>query len=174
MWCGFQTLFVVFNNWRAESITDLFEFQRVFRFCFDLSEFLLSLVLKTFRGFRIVDKTPLENQTWTAQKPLAYYISLLLILPQNFTSLSHPLPLCSDNRTQTAKKPVTHCFSLLNSTTVTSPSPRPPYAMLMWEVMLARKLFVTKKTTLSRGEGGWGIWWFACLQVYALGRVIFL
>ena len=33
-------------------------------------------------------------------------------------------------------------------------SPPPPrYAMLIWEVMLARKLFVTQKTTLSRGEG---------------------
>ena len=31
-------------------------------------------------------------------------ISLLLILPQNYTSLSHHLPLCNDNRTQTAKK----------------------------------------------------------------------
>ena len=69
------------------------------------------------------------------------------------TSPSHPLPLCNENRTQTAKKPPPYCFSLHNSTTVTSPSPPPPYAMLMWEVMLARKLFVTQKTTLSQGEG---------------------
>ena len=69
------------------------------------------------------------------------------------TSPSHPLPLCNEKRTQTAKKPLTYCFSLHNSTTVTSPSPPPPYAMLMWEVMLARKLFVTQKTTLSQGEG---------------------
>ena len=45
-------------------------------------------------------------------------------------------------------------FSPCNSTKVTSPSPPPPYAMLMWVVMLARKLFVTQKTTLSRGGGG--------------------
>ena len=77
------------------------------------------------------------------------------------TSPSHPLPLGNDNRTQTGKKPITYCFSLHNSTTVTSPSPPPPYAMLIWEVyamliwevMLARKLFVTQKTTLSQGEG---------------------
>ena len=69
------------------------------------------------------------------------------------TSPSHPLPLCNENRTQTAKKPLTYCFSLHNSTTVTSPFPPPPYAMLMWKVMLARKLFVTQKTTLSQGEG---------------------
>ena len=50
-------------------------------------------------------------------------ISLLLILPQNYTSLSHPLPVCNDNRTQTTKKPLTYCFSLLNSAVVTSPSP---------------------------------------------------
>ena len=61
-------------------------------------------------------------------------ISLLLILPQKFTctSLSHPLPLCNDNRTQKAKKPLTYCFSLNSATvTCTSPSPPPPYAMLM-------------------------------------------
>ena len=69
------------------------------------------------------------------------------------TSPSHPLPLRNENRTQTAKKPLTYCFSLHNSTTVTSPFPPPRYAMLMWEVMLARKLFVTQKTTLSHGEG---------------------
>ena len=72
------------------------------------------------------------------------------------TSSSHPLPLCNDNRTQTAKKPLTYCFFLHNSTTVTSPSPPPPYAMLMWEAMLARKLCGTQKTTLSRGGGGEG------------------
>ena len=103
-------------------------------------------------------------------------ISLLLILPQNCTSLSHPLPLCNYNRTQTAKKPLTYCFSLLNSAAVTSPSPPLPYAMLIWEVMLARKLFVTQETTLSSGGGGGGggMWWFACLPVNALGRVILL
>ena len=69
------------------------------------------------------------------------------------TSPSHPLPLCNDNRTQTGKKPHTYCFSRHNSTTVTSLSPPPPYAMLIWEVILARKLFVTQKTTLSQGEG---------------------
>ena len=45
-------------------------------------------------------------------------------------------------------------FGHLNSAAVTSPSPPPPYALLMWEVMLARKLFVTQKTTLSWGGGG--------------------
>ena len=34
------------------------------------------------------------------------------------------------------------------------PPPPPPYAMLIWEVMLARKLFMTQKTTLSWGGGG--------------------
>ena len=80
------------------------------------------------------------------------------------TSPSHPFPLCNDNRTQTAKKPLTYCFSLHKSTTVTSPSPPPPppYAMLMWEAMLARKLFVTQKTTLSQGGGGG----FSSLLIY--------
>ena len=41
-------------------------------------------------------------------------------------SLSHSLPLCNDNRTQTAKKPLNYCFSLRNSTTVTSPPPPLP------------------------------------------------
>ena len=46
-------------------------------------------------------------------------------------------------------------FSLPNSTTVICPPPpSSPYAMLIWEVLIGRKLFVTQKTTLSRGGGG--------------------
>ena len=85
----------------------------------------------------------LEKTKHEQRKNHLLTISLLLILPQNFTSLSHPLPLCNDNWKQ-MEKPLTYCFSLRNSTTVTSPSPPPPYAMLIWKVMLiARRLFMT-------------------------------
>ena len=39
---------------------------------------------------------------------------------------------------------------------VSSPSPFPPYTMLIWEVLIAGKLFMTHQTTLSQGEGGGG------------------
>ena len=46
--------------------------------------------------------------------------------------------------------------------------------MLMWEVMLARKLFVTQKTTLSQGEGEGDGDLVVCLSTSdRLGRQIF-
>ena len=142
-----------------------------------MSEFLLSQVLKTFRGFTIIIGTKLLEKTKHEQrKNHLLTISLLLILPQNFTSLSHPLPLCNDNRKQ-MKKTLTYCFSLHNSTTDSNfslPPPPPPPASSLSNIDLegdaCRRLFATQKTTLSWGGGVW----FACLPVNAPGRVMLL
>ena len=100
-------------------------------------------------------------------------ISLLLILPTILLSPTlSPYAMTTEHRQTKNHSLTVSPFLILPQLLL--PPPPPPYAMLIWEVMLARKLFVTQKTTLSWGGGGGGMWWFACLPLNALGRVILL
>ena len=114
----------------------------------------------------------LEKTKHEQHKNQLLTISLLLILPQNCTSLSHPLPLCNDNRTQTAKKPLTYCFSLLNSAAVTNLPPPSPLCNVDVGSDAFQENVRDPESNIGLG-GGRRMRWFACLPVNALGRVMF-
>ena len=84
------------------------------------------------------------------------------------SSPSHALPLSNDNRTQTAKKPLTYCFSLHNSTTVTSPFPPSPLCNVDVESDACQETVCDPKDNIESGEGGGG---FGSLLVYKLTRL---
>ena len=108
-------------------------------------------------GFRFYNRgqnslrKPNTNSTKTT---CLLFLSCQLILPQNFTSLSHPSPYAMTTEHRQPKKHSLTVSPFFILPQLLLPPPPPPYAMLMWEVMLARKLLVTQKTSLSWGGGG--------------------
>ena len=81
------------------------------------------------------------------------------------TSPSHPLPLCNDNRTQTGKKLHTYCFSLHNSTTVTSLSPPSPLCNVDMGSDACQETVRDPNDNIESGGGGGG-GGFGSLLVY--------
>ena len=144
-------------SWRAESITAPCRIFARFSILLGFVRFFAFPGLENISRFYNRGQKSLRKPNTNSTKTTCL-LFLLLILPQNYTSLSHPLPLCNDNRTQTAKKPLTYCFSL-NSAAVTSVSPPPLPLMQCWcgkWCLPGNCLWPRKQHWVGGGGGGGG------------------